>query len=136
MTEKYVTLEQFECFKKEILTRLGGANPDIETDYQPGEFDDAFIEKHSDKTWFDQIVQKDPPKWKKDSCVGMRMSDCPSDWLKDQMAFLLWKVRKERAKGEAAGKGKNGKFYWEGDEFQYKLLAVWKRRKENLELPF
>ncbi len=45
----------------------------------------------------DPEIRKDPPRWDGDSCVGLRYSECPCDYLDSLAGFLEWKAAKNDA---------------------------------------
>lgn len=60
-----------------------------------------------DSEYGDPLVQrKDPPRWKGDSFIGCRYSECPAEYLDQMAGFLMWKAGKndeDKKKAETSG---------------------------------
>lgn len=80
------------------------------------------------------VERKDPPRWKGDSFIGSRFSECPADYLDLMAGFLAWKAgkndedeKKALASGddEAAKKANKRAFYARKEAAR---AAGWARR--------
>lgn len=49
----------------------------------------------------DPEIRRDPPRWKGESFVGSRMSECSAEYLRAQSLFMKWKAGKNAAEGKA-----------------------------------
>lgn len=52
-----------------------------------------------DSQYGDELLRKDPPRWKGESFAGCKMSQCPSDYLRDLAGFFDWKAEKDTEQG-------------------------------------
>jgi hypothetical protein len=77
--------------------------------------------------WGDPTVRRDPKRWAGDTCVGLKFSECPTDFLECLAEFLEWKVGMNRSDPDAK-RHTNGKFYWEFDWRDAGLARGWVRR--------
>jgi hypothetical protein len=62
-----------------------------------------------DGQYGNQAVRKDPPKWKGESHVGRKYSECSVEFLDEMAGFQAWVAGKEDAKAAAAPDGDAGK---------------------------
>lgn len=49
-------------------------------------------------------IRKDPPRWKGQSYVGRRLSECPPEYLDELAQFSEWKAGKDEEKGTDEGR--------------------------------
>jgi hypothetical protein len=52
-----------------------------------------------DSEWGDEIVKKDPPRWRGESFAGCKMSQCSADYLNELAGFFDWKAMKDAEQG-------------------------------------
>lgn len=56
-------------------------------------------DKDLDGQYGDPVVKKDPPKWKGDSFIGCKLSECSVEFLESFAGFKAWQASKDDEKG-------------------------------------
>ena len=86
-----------------------------------------------DSEWGDEQIRKDPPRWKGASFAGSKMSQCPSDYLRELASFFDWKAKKDAEQGTYVNK--EGKTVETKPQYAQKSAARargWAKRNEGL----
>lgn len=50
-----------------------------------------------DSEYGNPVMKKDPPRWKGESCVGKKFSECPPDYLENLAGLREWQAEKNEA---------------------------------------
>jgi len=80
-----------------VESRLGGAAPGPS---QGSVGPDAVASDYDlDGEYGDEIIKKDPPRWKGESFAGCKMSQCSSEYLRQLAGFSDWKADKDTEQG-------------------------------------
>ncbi len=81
-----------------VESRLAGSAPSSSGGGTVGE--GAIASDHDlDSQYGDELIRKDPPRWKGDSFAGCKMSQCSSEYLRDLAGFFDWKAEKDTEQG-------------------------------------